>query len=289
MPKPSRSLSGEQQRSTLMMPRAEAQSRIDAQVQKGKKLLELQIRTNGELEQARAERDKWSAYNAELLKRMVDTDDLVNAYYPPYGIISFGDESLAEEVKDFHSGVTEYINRLESIRERLELIPESPQLTAAASPVRASEMKRGKRVFIVHGRDEEAKQSVARCIDQLGLEAVILHEQPNQGRTIIEKFEDYADASYAIILLTPDDVGASKDREGETRPRARQNVILELGFFIGRLGRGKVCALLKGELEIPSDILGILWVNMDTSGAWRLDLAREMKAAGLDVDLNRLA
>ncbi len=145
------------------------------------------------------------------------------------------------------------------------------------------------RVFVVHGHDEEAKQSVARCIEKLGFKAVILHEQPNQGRTIIEKFEDYSDVAFAVVLLTPDDVGASKDPEGELRPRARQNVILELGFFLGELGRGRVCALHKGEVEIPSDYRGVLWVPMDEGGAWRLDLATEMKAAGLDLDLNRLA
>lgn len=146
-----------------------------------------------------------------------------------------------------------------------------------------------KKVFVVHGHDEEVKQSVARCVEKLGLEAIILHEQPNQGRTIIEKFEDYADVGFAVVLLTPDDLGASKDDRDNVRPRARQNVILELGFFVGQLGRERVCALHRGNVEIPSDFSGILWVQIDPKGAWRYDLAREMKAVGLDVDLNRLA
>ena len=142
-------------------------------------------------------------------------------------------------------------------------------------------------MFVVHGHDEETKQSVARCIERLGLRAIILHEEPNKGRTIIEKFEDSADVGFAVVLLTPDDVGAKKTEKENLKPRARQNVILELGFFIGRLGRERVCALYKG-VEIPSDLRGILWVPVDSERAWCWALAREMKAAGLPVDANRL-
>jgi predicted nucleotide-binding protein len=141
-------------------------------------------------------------------------------------------------------------------------------------------------VFLVHGHDEEAKQTVARFIEKLGLEPIVLHEQPNKGLTIIEKFEDYSDVGFAVVLLTPDDIGASKSSPKNTRSRARQNVILELGFFIGRLKRHQVCALHKGDLELPSDYLGVLWIPMDAD--WRNGLAREMNAAGLEVDLTAL-
>src|SRR5262249_21992550 len=118
---------------------------------------------------------------------------------------------------------------------------------------------------------------------------VILHEQASQGKTIIEKFESHADVGFAVILLTPDDVGASSaayQAEQPLAPRARQNVVFEHGFFIGRFGRGRVCALHKG-IEIPSDLQGVIYVPFDEKGAWRLDLAREMKAAGMNVDLNK--
>ncbi|MEE8356570.1 MAG: nucleotide-binding protein, partial [Anaerolineales bacterium] len=101
-----------------------------------------------------------------------------------------------------------------------------------------------KKIFIVHGRDEEAKDSLARFLEKLGLEVIILHEQPNQGRTIIEKFEDYSDVGFAVVLLTPDDIGG-RANDLELLPRARQNVVFELGFFIGALGRERVCALHK--------------------------------------------
>lgn len=115
-----------------------------------------------------------------------------------------------------------------------------------------------KEVFLVHGRDEGAREKVARFLERLNLKPVVLHEQPNKGRTIIEKFEDYARVGFAVVLLTPDDIGKLKDDEGDFEPRARQNVILELGCFIGQLGRERVCALVKKGVEWPSDYDGVL-------------------------------
>lgn len=281
----------EPKRPTLQVPRSEAETRIREQIDKGQKLLGLQIRNDAELEQARNEKRKWSDFNAEILRRIVDTDALVNDYYPGGGVISMGGRaSLSVRAENLYSDIRQYISRLESIHDRLELIPESPDLVQSAqaqSILGYAEVS--SRAFVVHGHDEEAKQSVARCLEKLDLEAVILHEQPNQGRTIIEKFEDYADVGFAVVLLTPDDVGASKSDQHDLRSRARQNVVFELGFFIGRLGRQRVCALHRGDVEIPSDFAGVLWVRMDPDGAWRFALGRELKAAGLDVDLNRLA
>lgn len=119
------------------------------------------------------------------------------------------------------------------------------------------------------------------------LEPVILHEQPNKGRTIIEKFEEHADVRFAVVLLTPDDVGAVKDRKSDLLPRARQNVVFEFGYFIGRLGRDRVCALAKGDIERPSDSDGILYVPMDDNDGWKMRLLRELKTADFDVDVNQ--
>lgn len=146
-------------------------------------------------------------------------------------------------------------------------------------------MPMSNKVFIVHGHDDGARQSVARFLEKLGFEPVILQEQANRGRTIIEKFEEHGDVGFAVVLLTPDDEGRAKG--GELQPRARQNVVLELGYFIGRLGRHRVCALKSGDLELPSDYQGVLWETMDAGGGWRLSLARELKAAGHEVDLNK--
>lgn len=147
----------------------------------------------------------------------------------------------------------------------------------------------GRKVFLVHGHDDGAKEHAARFLEKLQLEAIVLHEQPSSGQTIIEKVERYSDVAFAVILLTPDDQGHEKGGGGASRPRARQNVILELGFFMGKLGRSHVAALVKGDLERPSDYDGVVYISMDEAGAWRMSLARELKAAGLDVDLNDVA
>lgn len=142
------------------------------------------------------------------------------------------------------------------------------------------------KVFIVHGHDDGAREMVARFLERVGLEAVILHEQANQGRTIIEKVVAHGDVGFAVVLLTPDDEGCVKG--GAPEPRPRQNVLLELGYFIGRLGREKVCALKRGSLEIPSDFAGVVWQPMDDNGGWKQALAKELEAAGHVMDWNKV-
>ena len=144
------------------------------------------------------------------------------------------------------------------------------------------------KVFVIHGHDESARESVARLLEKAEIEFVILHEQPNKGRTIIEKFEGNSDVGFAIVLLTPDDLGAAKGSEPDFQPRARQNVVFEFGYFTGKLGRERVCALVKGDLENPSDLHGILYVPLDNGGAWKMQLIRELKNAGFDIDANKV-
>lgn len=141
-------------------------------------------------------------------------------------------------------------------------------------------------IFIVHGHDDGVKEAVARFVSKLGLNPIILHEQPNRGRTIIEKFEDYAEVVYAIAILTPDDVGKKKSQQDDLRDRARQNCIFEFGYFIGKLGRDRVCGIVKDDIEVPSDYSGVLYIPFDSTGAWRMKLVKELKAIGIDVDAN---
>jgi len=146
--------------------------------------------------------------------------------------------------------------------------------------------KGSNKVFIVHGHDEAALHGLARFVEKLGLEAIILKEKPNQGRTIIEKFEDAArDVGFAIVLFTPDDEAI---HAGQSSQRARQNVVFELGYFSGVLGRGKVCLLRKGDVEIPSDLYGVIYTDMDGAEGWKQRLVMELKAAQMDFDANRL-
>ena len=148
------------------------------------------------------------------------------------------------------------------------------------------------KVFIVHGHDDAAKESVARFLEKQGLTAIILHEQANSGRTIIEKLAHYTDVGYAIVLYTPCDKGGENNTEAVLNPRARQNVVFEHGFLIGKLGRYRVCALMKeldkGKIEDPGDISGVVYITMDKKGAWKFEIAKEMRAIGFNIDLNKI-
>lgn len=167
-----------------------------------------------------------------------------------------------------------------------EISLDQGQEARASIPIRVPAGARS--VFLVHGQDSAAENITARFIEKLGLSLIILHEQPSQGRTIIEKFQDYSDVAFAVVLLTPDDRGglASLPYESQSQ-RARQNVIFELGFFIGKLGRKRVCALYSEGVEIPSDYSGVVFIKFDEGGAWRLTLGKEIKAAGIDIDMNK--
>lgn len=143
------------------------------------------------------------------------------------------------------------------------------------------------RVFIVHGRDELAKTEAARFVEKLGFSAIILHEQASSGKTIIEKIEAHSKVGFAIILYTPCDIGGLAGEKAH-KSRARQNVVFEHGYLIGKLGRQNVCALVKGDVEIPNDISGVVYVPLDSHGAWHLSIAKELRNAGYAVDMNKI-
>ena len=145
-----------------------------------------------------------------------------------------------------------------------------------------------KKVFIIHGNDEAAKTTVARFVDKLGLKPTIFHEELHNGQPHPGKFERLAnDADFAIVLLTDDDVGAEKDKPAQDlKPRAREDVIFELGYFWGELGQERVCVLYKEGIELPSGIQELV-VPLENTEAWQTRLTREMKKAGLPVNLDK--
>ena len=187
----------------------------------------------------------------------------------------------------------EYRDRQVGHLEGLALTLARPTAEQSAAPEQtgaqpSDRLMDAKTVFLVHGHDTSAKESTARFLEKLQLVPVILHEQANEGRTIIEKFEAHANVGYAVVLLTPDDVGASASAPDKLVNRARQNVILELGYFTGKLGRRRVCGLFKPGVEIPSDFHGVLFIELDEQGGWRTRLAQELVGAGMKIDLQGL-
>jgi len=181
------------------------------------------------------------------------------------------------------------VSHLEGIVITLRALANTEQLAAATAVITQQfSALPGNKVFLVHGHDVAAKESVARFLEKLSLNPIILHEQANEGQTVIEKFESHANVNFAVVLLTPDDVGASSKTPDAIRPRARQNVVLELGYFTGKLGRRRVCALFKPGLEVPSDFHGVLFIELDDPGAWRSKLAQELVSCGMQINLQGL-
>ena len=144
-------------------------------------------------------------------------------------------------------------------------------------------------IFVVHGRDHTNLHLTVRVLERAtSREVVVLHEQANAGRTVLEKFEQHAGkAAFAVVLLTGDDEGALRD-SSKTQRRARQNVIFELGFFFGKLRRERVAVLIEDGVERPSDVEGLVYITLDRSGAWKQTLARELGAAGISVNYGRI-
>lgn len=242
----------------LLLRQEDAARQIGEQIKKGLHIVSLlptvhiaphDLHPDAPLSKLEPEREKWAKYTVHLLTTLFDNDSVAGEFGETRFKFSEYGGSPNEQ---FEKWMKAKIVRLESIRDRLSFfhLAEKPVLTTTA-PAPAKPPSRD--IFVVHGHDNEAKQAVARVIEKLNLHAVILHEKPDRGKTVIEKFEHHSNVGFAVVLLTPDDIGYPKDTPSEAKPRARQNVVLELGYFIGILGRSNVCPLLKGDVEIPND------------------------------------
>ena len=194
----------------------------------------------------------------------------------PEGLIMY---VAPEDILNYDKYITDVTKSL--ISEAKELMTNSKQ-----NVIYKSEPLDKTKVFIVHGHDTAAKLEVARFIEKIGLEPIILHEQVNDGMTIIEKIEKYSNVGFGIVLYTPCDIGYAKDKEKEKMARARQNVVFEHGYLISKLGRNNVCALVKDSVEVPNDISGIVYIPLDSNGGWKIPLAKEMKSSGYEIDFN---
>lgn len=225
---------------------------------------------------------KWKEYNIELLNRSFDIDE--NEYVSKYKDNISNNFLFIEKVDGSKRDIIKQITCLESIIERLDLIPTKEEDKTN------NEMKaiNTNKIFIVHGHNETIKEKVARLLENLKLEPIILHEQTDNGMTIIEKFEQHSnDVNFAIILLTADDEGKAKT-EKDYKPRARQNVIFEMGYFFAKLGRKNVFLLKENEVENPSDLSGIIYTPYDDQEAWRYILVKQLRQLGYNVSADNI-
>lgn len=228
---------------------------------------------------------KWDAYNTDYLKLAfnIPENDYKKEYENAFYMASiWGSDDI---INDQKKTIKNKIDTLESIIERLQIIPcEKVIVSNHSTDNKISSNK----IFIVHGHDVAMKEKVARTLTQLKLEPIILHEQADSGKTIIEKFEvNSSEVCFAVILLTADDEGKARS-ENNYKARARQNVVFEMGYFIGKLGRNRVFLLLESGVEKPGDVDGIVYTPIDNNDGWKLKLVKELKACGYNVSADNL-
>lgn len=274
----------------LAVPCEDAKQRLQDRIDRGMELKVKQVNTREAFDELSNAFSKWDSFNSELLRRVFTTDE-AGKEYDFWGVMSIGmyESSLSEKIADVHKDINTKIHRLDSIIERLELIPLA---LSASSPeqIQTASISRGKKVFVVHGHDDAAKTNLEVFLHEVGLEPVVLHRQADQGLTVIEKFEKHSDVGYAFILLTPDEAAYlaadAKKPESERKIewRARPNVIFEFGYFIGKLGRSRVCCLYTGNVSLPSDVNGMIYKRYEKSiEEVGYSIIKDLKAAGYGV------
>lgn len=259
------------------------------QVALGEELANRYYRGQNDFAQGLSTFETWDKENGSLLREAFDTITLAEKYVSIGRLVLIEDDFVGQVV-EFKEHVTYCLEVLEEIDHELVLYDDAETVateTAVGPQLPISSRKANSRdVFIVHGTGERWKQQVARFLERGGANPIILHERPNIGRTIIEKLEANSGVGYTVVILEPDDAGAP-ERSKEFKPRARQNVIFELGYFLGRSGRNRVCALYVEGVELPSDYSGIVYVPLDNGEGWKMQLARELRASGVTFDLNK--
>ncbi|MFL1914461.1 TIR domain-containing protein [Plesiomonas shigelloides] len=272
----------------------DAKSKLQERIQKGLEIKQAQINSRETLDAAKNDYSKWNSFNTELLKRIFSTEELADeySYWIGIGAIAIHEPSLGEKVADLHKDIDTKIHRIDSIIERLELIPLSNSATTETAPKNEPPRPpaKTKKVFVVHGHDEIAKTNLEVFLHEIGLEPVVLHRQADEGLTIIEKFEKHSDVGYAFILLTPDEISYVKadeskdDNARHKEHRARPNVIFEFGYFVGKLGRSRVCCLYTGDVSLPSDLSGMIYKKFTNSiEEVAYSITKDLRASGYTI------
>lgn len=281
---------------SLKVTKARANDLINRAMGEGRDLLDAasSITREEELNEWLEARERWEARTKAALDSVFRgpwPTDFVRKASHIYRVVS---QDPGETLEYGQDATRDAVNELQSLDERLEFLDEpvgqpNPYAAPGQVPDEPRRARGGSEVFVVHGHDLALRDRVARLIQRLGLTPVILEEQSSGGLTIIEKFERHAGVvGFAVVLLTPDDVGAAAGQPVPDKAnRARQNVVLELGYFMGKLGRSHVAALCTEAVERPSDIDGLVYIDPDRED-WQFRLAKEIKDAGLPVNLNDL-
>lgn len=268
--------------SVLTIAQAEAGAQFDERIATGQDLQRFRLSQEADLEVLKRRIIQWRTLNQEWLDRILGGEAAEE-----YKVAATNDDFLLVHVWDKRNLRRPDLNReitiLQSIKYRLHTLTRKSDVMNPSSIVRASQ---DAPIFIVHGSDTLRAESVAHTVTSAtGRKTIILRDEPNLGRTLIEKFEQHAaEVSYAIIVLTPDDRGCRAD-ETDARSRGRQNVIFEMGYFFGFIGRGNVSVLIRPGVEKPSDMDGIAYITFDDNRAWKSELLRELRHAGFDVQL----
>lgn len=289
--RPSSVAPGPKPRPELKVSQDDARTRLVERIAKGRDLKTRSIESAEDFETLNGDYKKWDSFNVELLSRMFTTDEF-SEEYSHWGVMMarFHEPSIREKLQELNENVDKKCLRLDSIVERLELIPVSGTVASvsASHPIEpATPSAFSNQAFIVHGRDELAKTSLEAFLHEIGLEPIVLHRKADQGDTVIEKIERYGNVGYAFILLTPDEVAylahedSLPDADRRKERRSRPNVMFEFGYFVGKIGRRRVCCVLTGNVKVPSDLKGLIYKpyvnNLDEV---KYSITVDLKAAG---------
>ncbi|SRX76517.1 TIR domain-containing protein [Aequorivita antarctica] len=278
----------------LKKQKAVFEKELEDRIAIGESIIEDRIENDEDFGNAKSQYSEWTDYNLELLKQSFNNP--ANEYWRSYdnctqtvgftmSVIGGARPKPNQDLVNFLRRVELKLGNLTKLKNKINLLNsdvEDEVLLSDNTPIEINMSQ----VFIVHGHDDLTKITVESFIKDLGFEPIILHKQASSGKTIIEKIEAYSNVGFGIVLYTPCDVGSKQMEKLDLKPRARQNVVFEHGYLIGKIGRENVCAIVKDNVETPNDITGVVYIALN--GEWKIDLAKELRNSGYKVDMNKV-
>ena len=256
---------------SLKSPLDEVEFILQKQIDKGNELLEIPLPTSASLKAAEKLYNHWNSENFDILKKVFLYSDIARDYSTSHwsiGSIFISDLNLGEKVEKLHSNIRFRISRLDSILSGVRLLADERQTSAVSD-----------KIFFVHGTDCDASARVISFLHELGLQTIKMKELAHAGKTIIAEIQKRSEVGYAVCLLTPDNLGGTS--VDALHFRADQNVILQLGIFVGILGRENVSSLYVEGVELPEDYHGFEHIEIDRTNKWKSILLEELNRAGV--------